>query len=262
MRKLIILMALLSGGASAQPYMNGYTPWPKSQNHGIPALSDDRTDVAVQGGLPSRFDIAVCPSALGLAEGQAALVVERMRRVAGAVGIPLASPGCKPNVLVMVAADKRAFLEQQWRDHPYLFPEDWNAARVHELERDPAPAAAWAIDELRTADGGPLNYSGEIAVNRTTRTPSRITPGARRYLTAAVLVIQADALKGLTTTQIADYAAMRTYVRSDPSSGRGETTSTILGLLDTPIGKPAPVTLTERDMAMLKSIYGRSSKSR
>lgn len=262
LRRTMLVTALVGGAASAQPQLHTSYPWLKYQQQARISDPFDDQAFARQSARPSRFDIPVCPSALGLAEGQGALVVERMRRVASAVGVPLAEPGCKPNVLVMVAADKRTFLDQQWRDHPYLFPQDWNAARVHELERDPAPTAAWTIDELRSADGGPLDYSSEVAVNRTTRTPSRITPGARRYLTAAALVIQADALRGLTTTQIADYAAMRTFVRTDLSSAQGATSGTILGLLDTPIGQPAPVTLTERDLALLKSVYGRNPNSK
>jgi hypothetical protein len=63
----------------------------------------------------------------------------------------------------------------------------------------------------------------------------------------SVLVIQSDALAGLTPTQLADYAAMRSLIRTDPKKLRASSPGTILNILDAPMGASVPITLTEWD---------------
>lgn len=218
------------------------------------------TPAPIHGQL-SRFETKVCPLAVGLGRDQGALVIARMRRVAEAAHIPLAKSNCRPNVILIVAADKRALLERLERERPYMFPDSWSLSRIHELERNPAPAAAWAIEGVTSADGQALNQGAEVAVNRTFRVGSRLTPSARPYFAAAVVVVQSNALDGLTTTQLADYAAMRAYVRTDPGKLDASTPGTILTLLDTPMGQPVPITLTAWDLSFLKSFYASRENS-
>jgi len=71
-----------------------------------------------------------------------------------------------------------------------------------------------------------------------------------------VVVVDIDALGGLTVTQLADYAAMRAFARTDPERLEKSSVRSILTVLDTPIGGLAPVTLTEWDLAFLKALYG------
>ena len=44
----------------------------------------------------------------------------------------------------------------------------------------------------------------------------------------SVVVVQASALDGLTTTQLADYAAMRAFVRTDPAKLRSAATDRLV----------------------------------
>jgi hypothetical protein len=105
------------------------------------------------------------------------------------------------------------------------------------------------------ADGEELVENDDgVAVNRTTRNPSRITAAARPQFAAAAVVVESKALDGLTTIQLADYAAMRAFARTDPSKLPGAA-PTILKVLETPMGEEVPITLTEWDVAFLKSLY-------
>lgn len=212
------------------------------------------TPVPIHGQL-SRFETRVCPLSLGLAPGRNALVIDRMRHVAAAAGIPLAAPDCRPNVILIVTSNKAALLERLLQTRSYMFPDSWSVHHIHELERDSARAEAWAIEGVTTADSAPLNYNSEAPLNRTSRAASRLTPAARPYFSASVVVVEANALDGLTTTQLADYAAMRAFVRTDPSKLDASTPASILTLLDTPMGEPVPLTLTAWDMSFLKSFY-------
>ena len=213
------------------------------------------TDVRVFGQV-SRFDWAVCPKAFGLEERQEAAVAERLRAVAGAAGIDVAKPGCKPNVLVVVTKDKAGLIEGLRRDHPGYF----DSVPVQEkklLKRDDEPAAAWHLEGKLDADGIEVprdRITGQYVVERTD-VPSRISTVTRPHFTSAVVVIDSDSLSGLTVTQLADYAAMRAFARTDPGRLEKSAAPTILTILDAPMGSEVPVTLTQWDLAYLKALY-------
>ena len=76
---------------------------------------------------------------------QRAFVVDRMRMLAKAADVPLAKPGCDPNVIVIVTSNKSALLAALEQKHPDYFPADWSDRRIHRLERDGDPVTAVAI---------------------------------------------------------------------------------------------------------------------
>jgi hypothetical protein len=94
-----------------------------------------------------------------------------------------------------------------------------------------------------------------VEVQRIFGSATRITPMARQEFSGAVVVVQADAIAGLTTTQLADYAAMRAFVRTDPSKLTASAANSILNVVTTPMGAPVPLTLTAWDMSFLKAYY-------
>jgi hypothetical protein len=214
------------------------------------------------GGQLSRFEFSVCPAAVGVPAAQKQAIASRMRRIARAVGMQVGGASCTPNVLVLVTADKKAFIEALWRKHGYYFG-GMSGSEVRRLMREPGPAAAWQIDgpPIR-ADGSALARDGAsgLAVNRTTVNPSRITAATRPHFAAAAVVVESRALEGLTTTQLADYAAMRAYARTDPASLADSPTTSILKVLEAPMGSEVPITLTSWDLGYLKALYASEGK--
>lgn len=206
----------------------------------------------------SRFETRdVCPAAIGLAPAQKAAVVARLRAVAKAAGVPLAKDSCRPNVMVVITRDKKALLQSLSRDGGEYFG-SLTSGEVRRLIDDPSPAVAWHLGGTLNADGIEMQRSGDdqVAVNRTGNAGSRITRPSRPHLAAAAVVIQADALVGLTTTQLADYAAMRVFARTDPTLLPERTAPTILKVLDAAMDSQTPVTLTNWDLGLLKGLYG------
>ena len=67
--------------------------------------------------------------------------------------------------------------------------------------------------------------------------------------------IDIKAADGLTTTELADYAAMRTFAATDPERVVSTGVPTILSVLGQPDDKPMPVTLTYWDLGLLKALY-------
>lgn len=224
------------------------------------------TQVPPRGQL-SRFEWEACPMAIGLAEPQKAAVVSRMRQVARAADIPLAGTGCTPNVLVAVTRDKRAFIEGLSRSAPRLVADMPRSERRRILNEPLASAWHWQGPPL-DAEGHPLEQvrlrdhltetdsAVSVYMSKTSRTSSRIMASGRRHFSAAVVVVEAGALEGLTTTQLADYAAMRAFAKTDPARLPPSPPPTILSVLDVPMGGAVPITMTEWDLGFLRGLYG------
>jgi hypothetical protein len=211
--------------------------------------------VTPNGGLLSRFEAAICPAAVGVSPSEKEALAARIRKIAKAADLAVGKAGCTPNVLLVVTPDKAGFIDALYKKHPDYFGE-MSLKDIRKLAAAPGPAAVWHVD------GPPIDASGaEMAagddgtyVNRTTRSGSRLTAAARPQFGAAAVVVESKALDGLTTTQLADYAAMRAFARTDPSKLPG-TAPTILKVLDTPMGEEVPITLTAWDLAFLRSLY-------
>lgn len=207
----------------------------------------------------SRFEWAVCPAAIGLSPAQEQAVVARMRRVAQAAGLRVGGPHCLANVLVMVTDSKQPFIEMLARKYGAYFG-DLSSSEVRRLAKAPGGAAAWQLQGPPIARGGAELQKGsdpgtDFYVNRTTARGSRIVPPTHPQFDAAAVVIERSALVGLTTTQLADYAAMRTFAKTDPSRLPADGPPTILKILDAPFGAPVPPTLTQWDLSFLSALY-------
>ena len=220
----------------------------------------------------ARWEVPVCPAAFGLTPEQRAVVVDRMRSLARAVDVPLAKPGCDPNVIVIVTSNKSALLSALYKKHPDYFPGDWGSGRIRDLERDLYPVASWqfegvlSTDGLRIADSTDSNDTvdpaGLVAATIPTIAPaSRMRPAGRHDVVTSILVVQTSALAGLTTTQFADYAAMRTFVHTDPKQLRASPSETILKVMDAPMGAAVPLSLTRWDLSFLKAYYASRNQS-
>lgn len=204
----------------------------------------------------ARFEKAICPLALGLGAEQRRIVEDRIRAVARAVGIAVAKPKCSGNIVLIVADDKRAVLEELRRHYGYVFG-DVSGARIRDLIRSPDPVASWQIDGSPMADGRdiPTDFATGIPVNRTTARSSRITTAGYPQFAGAVVIISRDALIGLTTIQLADYVAMRSLTGADPARLGATGPTSILRVMGAPEGTEVPITMTEWDLAFLRGYY-------
>jgi hypothetical protein len=213
------------------------------------------TEAPYEGQL-GRFHAAACPVAMGLTDVQNARIAVRMRQVASAAGIRVASASCAPNIFVIVAADKRAALDELDRRFPMYF-NGMSSKAVNALKASTAPAVAWQVSSRLSADGLPLEKPLGADYYRVsgTENPSRIRSATEPTFLASVVVIDLKAAGGLTTTELADYAAMRTFAATDPERITKTGAPTILGVLAQPDDKLLPVTLTYWDLAFLKSLY-------
>ena len=215
----------------------------------VDALTESRFD-----GQLSKFDWAVCPAVVGLSERHRSAVTMRMRQVAAAAGMRVADGNCRPNALVIVAENKPEFIKAFRKKYPAYF-KDGLGDRITLSNRD-GPATAWHVEGLLDANGIAAAQHRESQFYMVESTDSsRLIPASRPHFAAGVLVLELKALAGLTATQLADYAAMRLFARTDPARLKNGSAPTILHALDTPIGGSVPITLTHWDLGFLRALY-------
>ena len=208
------------------------------------------------GGQLSRFEHEVCPAVFGIPKPQADAVANRIRLVAKSVGIVVGAQGCTPNVLLLVTSDKKAFLEELRRHRGDDF--GISGRKFKALEEAPGPAAAWQVQgPAMSADGVGLteDTTQGVVVNRTVAPSSRITVPVHPQFDASIVVVERKALVGVTTTQLADYTAIRALTGADPARLGNSGAPTILHVLEVPIGGEAPITMTKWDYGFLTSYY-------
>lgn len=271
--KLVLPLLLLAGAAppvaaAAQPQEQQQ---PDSRDIVVQGIRDiDRqvgnfvralTDVPMSGQI-SRFDWAVCPNVVGLSDQQNAMAADRMRQVAEAAGIRVGKAGCNGNILLIVADDVPGVVKWLRSKHSDLF-HGVPARQMRELSRG-GQVAAWHVEGLLDADGVEVprdRDTGQYVIERT-GTPSRISTVSRPHFAASVVVVDSRALEGLTVVQLADYAAMRAFARTDPSRLRDSSAPSILSVIDAPMGSAVPITLTQWDLAYLKALYSSTENRR
>lgn len=229
----------------------------------VSQLSPQQADIQL-----GKFLVPVCPGVVGLPNGQNELVEARMRTVAAAVGAPVARPGCIPDVIVIVARDKKAAIEDLERRRPWLLGEI-AGADIRLLKTLPGPAAGWQVVGKTQSDGMPLNrvrFGGvrDVAASDTVLAKSFSVVGRLQQPTVpqflvSVVLIEDRALDGVSTMQLADYATMRALA---PISWRSSSTPShsILNLFEPGKGlAEQPASVTWWDVALLKSLYDTSN---
>ena len=222
-------------------------------------------------GQIAMFRAPICPFADGFAEDQNERVEKRIRLVAEKIGIPTAKEPCSPNVILMVAKDARATLRKLAQKKPILF-QGILPTEVRGLLREEGPVWTWqtieengsdgrsspSSKEYKTGSSGPTGggAGGGAAHSRfednagTLRTTihSRILKTTRPDLFASFVLIDFRAVEGLTLTQIADYATIRTLARTQAKPTLQQ--RSILRLLDVPADQRAGLDqLTVWDLA-------------
>jgi hypothetical protein len=230
-------------------------------NHYVDQLTAAQSDDQL-----GRFLAPICPKALGLLPGEGELVEQRMRKVAAAVGAPLAPEKCEPNTFVLIGSDKRASIEGVRKQYPALVDGVPNAT-LKALETSPGPAASWQVVGLIGADGMPLasvrtsGGSDPVRIVKSFGWISRISRLTRPQFLVSVLVIETKALDGVDTRQLADYAVMRTLAPTDTTRRIGVAAPSILKLFDIGITpETAPASVTWWDFAFLKALYSTNNE--
>lgn len=204
----------------------------------------------------ARFHDAICPGVVGLRVPAAEAVVGRIRANIHALGVRLAPEGesCEPNVVVAILADGSAFIDEMKADNGWLFAE-MDRAEADALLTDTGPVRALLRTRTRSRDGIPVPLrEGLSDLPQTTMwmAHSKIYTATRNDIISALVLFDRAAVRGLTLTQIADYATFRALAHTLPQNTAVRQDS-ILALFEG--GAVRPTELTEFDKAYLAGMY-------
>ncbi len=203
----------------------------------------------------ARFEDPICPGIAGLRVEAAEIVVGRIRENVQAFDRRLAPPEtCEPNLIVAVVDDSQAFLEELRSKNGWVF------AELSRQDRDAAlgqsgPARALLRVRARSRDGMPIARREDLVDLPQTymwSAHSKIYTATRNDILSALVLFDRESVRGLTLTQLADYATFRALTRTLPETADARGAS-IVALFDGGAARPAE--LTEFDRAYLGKLY-------
>ena len=201
-----------------------------------------------------RVEDALCPGVMGIATDSALQILDRVRYNAERLGIALGDPeDCKLNLVIAFVDDGQDFVGSLMHSEPRLF-ETLTLTEKQQLREARGPALAWNIVATRTRDGMIVTRRENL-----TQIPqasmwsahSKIYTATRQDIVSSVVVFSGRQVSGMTTTQLADYASMRSFA-ADYAAHPGRQ-GTILALFED--GSSRPAELTETDLSFLKTLY-------
>ncbi len=204
-------------------------------------------------GQYARFNAPICPTVLGFSDNVRTLIEGRIREVAGAANIKVAGESCDPNLHVMAVADGRATIQDIRSRRTGAFGQMLPAHR-NTIERGGGPVFNWhAVFPVSTDDrrnrmrqgtgfvtvvasdpgraGIPLLSEDGFNAGMT-NVKSRLLKAVRQDITHGFVLMESEALLGLSPIQIADFAAMRGLLSADPETEDLGPVATIMTLFD------------------------------
>ena len=232
------------------------------------ALADTRAVASPVNGQLARYEVPVCPLALGLARAQAEVIETRIRHIARRVNVRTAPAGCAPNLVVFAAENGRRLLDLLHRRRSLLFA-SLEVRELAALLRSPGPCWTWRSVTPKRRDGGPVEMISEFQV---AGGPPRHVPGRayavhnahlgrltrpdRQDIDVSFVVLDAQALAGLTLGQIGDYAGVVALGAIRPGRAGSLTNGFILTMFqDVGAERTPPVEATDFDLAYLTGLY-------
>lgn len=211
----------------------------------------------------ARWHEAICPAVENIRPASAERIRARIIEMATAVGVAVAKPGCRPNILVFFSADGAGTVADTARRRPHVFDNTIGSERAR--LRDPAlPMRWWYQLDKDSVDGrqlfgaaGPLLATPNL-VNLglpflSGQPASRHASNTRAKITGATVIIDARLAEGHSLDALADQAALVSLARTR-LGGDYQGFDTVLALFDRDAGN-RPAGLTPFDEAYLRSLY-------
>ncbi|MFO6448559.1 hypothetical protein ACLBKU_15600 [Erythrobacter sp. NE805] len=206
----------------------------------------------------AKFAFPVCVTVLGLAPQDAAVIAERIRANAEALGVGAdRSPTCVPTVRVAFMAPA-AGPPESW-----LSSESPQLAHLagYQKERvlgEAGPVRAWNRIAVRDALGNAfrpqLGDQQRFPTYTEIQPLSASDPIVTTEITGAAVLISREAAQGFTLGQLADYATLRVLLGTGAVEGDAPA-PTMLTLFTAPA---PPAELTDFDKAMVRELYDAS----
>lgn len=265
-------LALLAGGASQDAAAQA--PAPSQQeptNLGSIDVTGRRLKDEVQafigeaaappqGRQLARWDRSICVGVANMNPRYAQVMVDRISRTAIEIGLDVEEPGCRPDIMVVAAADAGDLAKALVRDDPSGFrpargSTDMGSAALERFQNTESPVRWWHVSLPVGADTGEIaiRLDGEteppvVAV----RDASRLRANIRDDLARVIVIVDVSKIGRIGFGALSDYVAMISLAQINPEADTSRY-DTVLNLFKD--GADRSAGLTQWDKDYLKSLY-------
>ncbi|WP_332677659.1 hypothetical protein [Brevundimonas sp.] len=207
---------------------------------------------------PARWDRKLCVRVAYLRRDFVRFMVDRIDRAARDLGVETEYVNCRPNVLVVAAADGQEMARAMVNARPGLFltyvtganrsREDLEAFQAADM-----PVRWWHISLPVNADTGQslVRLPGQEPGGTSGETGSRLRTELQNDLQRVFIVVDFNEANGTSIGALSDYVAMVALAQVNPDADTSRY-DTILNLFD---GDGAPSGLTDWDRSYLQALY-------
>ena len=212
----------------------------------------------------ARWDHSICTGVMGLPEAHAQYMNDRIAANAVAVGLTPGKPGCKANVLVMIAPDADSFTKAIVRDQPRAFGGFSGNTRgkiaLKKFVDTPRPVRWWHVTQTKATGGfapsEPKDSGrGLSAPTVQVYTASHIHTNVVEVFGEILIVVDAKRAQGVSYAALCDYVSMVALAQIDPDADVTALPSILTLFHDRDEGKSLPTALTQWDLSYLKALY-------
>lgn len=275
---LIVLassLALLTGGALPQAGQDAASPPPAPSQQEPTNLGEiDVTgrrlkdevqafigEVAAppQGRQLARWDRSICVGVANMTPRYAQTMVDRISRTAIEIGLEVEEPGCKPDIMIVAAADAGDLAKALVRDDPNSFrparaSTDMGSAALERFQTTEAPVRWWHVSLTVSADTGDLaiRLDGEDPPTIAVRDASRLRANIRDDLARVIVILDVSKIGRIGFGALSDYVAMVSLAQIEPDA-QTSSYDTVLNLFADDADPLAGLTQWDKDY--LKSLY-------
>jgi hypothetical protein len=254
------LQAQDAGNRPAEPDANDIVvtgradePSPAEVNRQAREITEERGDLMYN--PLARIEDRLCPGILGLKPEFAALMIDRIRWSGERLDMWMADDtDCSPNLIIAFVEDGQAELQRLAENQGYLF--QWMDRKDRDaLLAEEGPVRVWTTSMMRASNGMPISRRESLTsppVMQMNAAHSKIYINVREDIAQTVVLFDREKVRDKTLIQLADYATMRGFAKTRPTSSAA-TMDTILALFDE-TGTP-PSGLTDFDQAYLRTLY-------
>ncbi len=219
-------------------------------------------------GQYARFAVPVCPSVSGLSDRQSRAIEKRIRQVASMADVPVAKEKCKPNLFLAVVKDGSSEIKTLRRKKSRLFGQMTHRER-DKIEQSGGPAYSWKATATLSSDSAQSAKSGSYTLVAGEGSIGAITAGGQRShvkskiarstmegIAYSYLLVDIEALNGISAAQLADYAAMVSLIDIEVGMDTEVPTGSILSLFsEIEDISLRPQSLSGGDLLLLRALY-------
>ena len=231
----------------------------------------------------------VCPGVANLDRAIAQPIVDRIAATTNELGIEVEGPGCEANIIVVFTVDAAAVTRAMVEADPRVFRGqgggiDRGGVALRAFLASDRPVRWWSLSVPIDSETGrravripgdpggmPVDAQTAAAIGCNpndclaaatpviqSRSASRINSQIVDQLYKSIIVVDIDAVSGLSTTQLGDYLSLVALSQVDPEADTAAF-DTVLNLFENPQGVPG---LTAWDRSYLSALYGSPSRRR